>query len=57
MMKFFETESFKRAFYFLILLILALLFFDRVLSCRFVFIERDLSAFFITPKLLWVNLQ
>jgi hypothetical protein len=56
MMNFFEKESFKRAFYFFILLILALLFFDRVLSCRFIFIERDLSAFFIPPKFLWVNL-
>ena len=55
-MKPFEKKSFTRALYFLILLILVLLYFDRVLSCRSVFIERDLSAFFIPPKFLWVNL-
>lgn len=55
-MKPFEKESLTRALYFLILLILALLYFDRVLSCRLIFIERDLSAFFIPPKFLWVNL-
>jgi hypothetical protein len=55
-MKPFQKESFTRAVYFLILFILVLFYFDRVLSCRSVFIERDLSAFFIPPKFLWVNL-
>jgi hypothetical protein len=55
-MKLFERRSLVRAFYFLALLALALFYFDRVLSCRFVFIERDLSAFFIPPKVLWVDL-
>ena len=55
-MKLFERRPLVRAFYFFILFGLALLYFDRVLSCRLVFIERDLSAFFIPPKVLWVDL-
>ena len=55
-MKLFERKPFVRTFYFFILLILVLLYFDRVLSCRFVFIERDLAPFFLPPKVLWVDL-
>ncbi len=55
-MRLFEKRSYVRASYFFALLIVALLYFDRVLSCRLVFIERDLSAFFIPPKVLWVDL-
>jgi hypothetical protein len=39
------------------LALVVLLFFNRMLSCHDVFIERDLSAFFIPPKLLWVRLM
>ncbi len=55
-MKLFERRPFVRVFYFFILLILVLLYFDRVLSGRSIFTERDLSAFFIPPKILWVDL-
>jgi hypothetical protein len=55
-MKLLERRTLVRMFYFFVLLILVLLYFDRVLSCRIVFIERDLSAFFIPPKVLWVDL-
>ena len=39
-----------------ILLLLILLYFHPVLSASYVFVERDLSAFFIPPRYLWVNL-
>ena len=55
-MKLLERKPLVRAFYFCILLGLLLVYFDRVLSCRLIFIERDLSAFFIPPKVLWVDL-
>ncbi len=55
-MRLLERESFRRTFYFFVLFALLLFYFDRILSCRQIFIERDLSAFFIPPKFLWVNI-
>lgn len=33
-----------------------LLYFNRVLSCEYIFTERDLAPFFIPPKFLWVKM-
>ena len=55
-MNLFERRPYVRVFYFSILLVLVLLYFDRALSGRSIFTERDLSAFFIPPKILWVDL-
>ncbi len=35
---------------------IAALYFHPLLSAKLIFVERDLSAFFIPPRLLWVNL-
>jgi len=42
-------------FYISILFLIALAYFHKALSSRFIFIERDLSSFFIPPKYLWVS--
>jgi len=39
-----------------IFLLLILLYFHPVLSASYIFVERDLSAFFIPPRYLWVSL-
>jgi hypothetical protein len=46
----------RRILYLLALAGIVLCYFYRVLSCHEIFTERDLSAFFIPPKFLWVNL-
>ena len=43
-------------FIILIFLFLILLYFNPVLSAFNVFVERDLSAFFIPPRYLWISL-
>lgn len=43
-------------FYIFIFFLLILAFFDKALSGRLIFIERDLAGFFIPPKYLWVTL-
>ena len=43
-------------FYFFVFFILALIFFDKAITARLIFIERDLAGFFIPPKYLWVSL-
>ncbi|HQK46935.1 MAG TPA: hypothetical protein PLP52_08300, partial [Syntrophorhabdaceae bacterium] len=43
-------------FYFFVFFVLALIFFDKAIAARLIFIERDLAGFFIPPKYLWVSL-
>ena len=49
-------ERRTRSLYFLGLAFIVFAYFYRVLSCSEIFVERDLSAFFIPPKVLWVRL-
>jgi hypothetical protein len=49
-------QPITRILYFAALAGIVLCYFYRVLSCREIFVERDLSAFFIPPKMLWVSL-
>jgi len=43
-------------FVYLLFFSITLLYFHPMLSCKNLFVERDLSAFFIPPKYLWVKL-
>jgi hypothetical protein len=43
-------------FGYILLFIVTVIYFNPMLSSKYIFIERDLSAFFIPPKILWVKL-
>jgi hypothetical protein len=40
----------------ILLFLIAVIYFNPMLSSKHIFIERDLAAFFIPPKILWVKL-